>query len=94
MTKLEKLGSTITGNIVHISFSGNVTGDIATFQIPIGNIPQEVAPLNDTFSITCQIPAGILVFKLDSAGLIQTCVSGFPFPIGTYPVSINIVYLI
>lgn len=92
--ELTQNNSTITGNIVQISFSGNVTGDIANFRIPIGNIPLEVAPLNDTFGITCQVPAGILVFKLNPSGLIETCVSGFGFNIGTYPVSINILYII
>jgi hypothetical protein len=80
--------------MVQISLSGNITGDVAATQVPMGNIPLEFSPLNDTFSITCQIPQGILVFKLDSSGFMQTCQSGFPFPIGTYPVSINIVYII
>ena len=91
---LTQNNSSISGNMVQISLSGNITGDIAATQVPMGNIPVEFAPLNDTFSITCQIPAGILVFILDSSGFMQTCINGFPFPIGTYPVSLNIVYLV
>lgn len=91
--------SMISGNLVQISISGTVTSDlthdVASMEVPIGSIDSALAPLNNVFSITCQMPAGILVFALEKGtGILHTCVSGFPFGFGVYPFSLNIVYLL
>lgn len=81
------------GDIVQLSFSGIITGDIGNVPVVAGSIPLEFAPHNTVFGISCQNPLGIIVMKVDpTTGVIQTCPSGFPFPIGSYDVSINTTY--
>ena len=82
------------GNIVQISFNGVVTGDVGNLPVNVGNLPQNVLPSNNVFGISCQMPSGIVLTSIDSNGLIQTCPSGYPFPVGSYNININTTYFI
>jgi len=96
---LDSNASMAIGNIIQVSFSGVVhstlTNNVATMRVPLATIPANLAPLNPVFGTSCQDPQGILVFRLDSTGLIETCPSGFPFPApADYPISSNLLYIL
>jgi len=82
------------GNIVQLSFSGVLTGNIGSVPVVAGSIPLEFVPSNTVFGISCQSPQGIIVLKVDSTGVIQTCPSGFPFMDPSYDVNINTTYFL
>jgi len=81
-------------NIVNISISGTVTGDVGGLIVPIGTISNSFPNNIIVMTITCVAPFGILVGRLNTNGTIETCPSGFPFPIGSYSISINITYML
>jgi len=86
--------SKIVGQVAQVSFEGSVTGDIATTNVQIGTIDPAYAPSNSVFGAFCNSPAGIIVVRLNSNGILETCPTGFPFAPGTYMINVCLTYLL
>lgn len=86
--------SKVVGQVAQVSFQGVVTGDVGGTNVPIGSIDPAFAPSNGVFGAFCNMPAGIIVVRLDSNGMLETCVTGFPFPVGSYDINLCMTYLL
>ena len=84
----------INKNMVNISISGVVTGDVGGTAVLFGSIPQAFAPTNAIVVPFACTPFGILVGQLTASGEFITCVTGAPIPIGSYNITVSMFYII
>ena len=82
------------GNIVNINFSGTVTGDIGGSILPIGNISGSFPLIDIPVVVGCVPTGGVIVAQIHPTGVVETCPTGFPFPIGSYTINFNTTYIL
>ena len=82
------------GNIININFTGTLFGDIANLMVPIGNISDSFPLIDIPVAVGCEVPIGVIVAQIKTNGMIVTCPSGFPFPIGSYTINFNTTYIL
>ncbi len=91
---LDMNGSISQGRMVTICFSGVVTGDIGVTVLPIATIDPSLAPpINILIPAACTTPFGILIAQIKPTGEIETCLTGAPFPFGSYTLNFSATYL-
>ena len=82
------------GNIVNINFTGTTQSiNITAGPVVLGSISGSFPLIDIPVPVGCEIP-GIVIAQILTSGVVETCVTGFPFPISTHVINFNTTYFL
>jgi len=90
---LTENNSVKSGDLVQLSLNGVLTGDLGTQSLVLGTIPASLAPRNAVGGPQFRPPFGIMIVFVEPDGTVTTHPSGFPFPIGSYDIGVNLLWM-